>query len=183
MYDAIEVHYLIVPVLTCCCGQNIGLSTFSQFCVHEDSLPTTSKLERQAERPQQVQLCMVRRNRNPSRGINLTAYVALACDCGTVSAGFTRAYLCHELHNVVLTECEVIQEGNEISVFDDEELGVQVVELLGRRCRVAFPCSSILRYLCIHAKVNVLQRFVPQILQAQQHNKWQQLTSAVLYKF
>lgn len=51
------------------------------------------------------------------------------------------------------TECEVLQEGNEASVFDDEELGVQVVELLGRRCCVAFPCSSILRYLCLHVKV------------------------------
>ena len=50
-------------------------------------------------------------------------------------------------------ECEVLQEGNEASVFDDEELGVQVVELLGKRCCVAFPCSSILRYLCLHVKV------------------------------
>ncbi|CAN0410126.1 unnamed protein product, partial [Scytosiphon promiscuus] len=49
-------------------------------------------------------------------------------------------------------ECEVLQEGNEASVFDDEELGVQVVELLGKRCSVAFPCSSILRYLCLHVK-------------------------------
>lgn len=46
-----------------------------------------------------------------------------------------------------------MQEGNEASVFDDEELGVQVVELLGRRCSVAFPCSSILRHLCLHVKV------------------------------
>ncbi|CAM9755030.1 unnamed protein product, partial [Hapterophycus canaliculatus] len=53
-----------------------------------------------------------------------------------------------------MQECEVLQEGNEASVFDDEELGVQVVELLGRRCCVAFPCSSILRHLCLHVKVN-----------------------------
>ncbi|CAM9209139.1 unnamed protein product [Ectocarpus sp. 13 AM-2016] len=51
-----------------------------------------------------------------------------------------------------MQECEVLQEGNEASVFDDEELGVQVVELLGRRCGVAFPCSSILRNLCLHVK-------------------------------
>lgn len=50
----------------------------------------------------------------------------------------------------------MIQEGNETSVFDDEELGVQVVELLGRRSRVAFPCSSILRHLCLHVKVRTL---------------------------
>lgn len=37
-------------------------------------------------------------------------------------------------------------------MFDDEELGVQVIELLGRCC-VAFPCSSILRHLCLHVKV------------------------------
>lgn len=50
-------------------------------------------------------------------------------------------------------ECQVVQEGNEVSVFDDEELGVQVIELLGKRCSVAFPCSSILRHLCLHVKV------------------------------
>lgn len=56
------------------------------------------------------------------------------------------------------TECEVLQEGNEVSVFDDEELGVQVIELLGRRCCVTLPCSSILRHLCLHMKVTrVLQ--------------------------
>ena len=47
----------------------------------------------------------------------------------------------------------MLQEGNEASVFDDEELGVQVIELLGRKCCVAFPCSSILRHLCLHVKV------------------------------
>lgn len=40
-------------------------------------------------------------------------------------------------------------------MFDDEELGVQVVELLGKRCCVAFPCSSILRHLCLHVKVTL----------------------------
>ncbi|CAM9779520.1 unnamed protein product [Pylaiella littoralis] len=51
-----------------------------------------------------------------------------------------------------MQECEVLQEGNGVSVFDDEELGVQVVELLGRRCCVTLPCSSILRHLCLHMK-------------------------------
>lgn len=52
------------------------------------------------------------------------------------------------------TACDVLQEGNEASVFDDEELAVQVVELLGSRCSVTFPCSSILRFLCLHVKVS-----------------------------
>ncbi|CAM9770291.1 unnamed protein product [Ectocarpus fasciculatus] len=71
-----------------------------------------------------------------------------------------------------MQECEVLQEGNEASVFDDEELGVQVVELLGRRCGVAFPCSSILRYLCLHVKVTqFLHAFSHSVVSGIQHRR------------
>ncbi|CAN0057509.1 unnamed protein product [Ascophyllum nodosum] len=59
-----------------------------------------------------------------------------------------------------MQECEMIQEGNEASAFDDDELGIQVVQMLGRRCSVSFPCSSILQYLCLHVKV-WKNKFVP----------------------
>ncbi|CAM9159749.1 unnamed protein product [Ectocarpus sp. 4 AP-2014] len=70
-----------------------------------------------------------------------------------------------------MQECEVLQEGNEAAVFDDEELGVQVVELLGRRCRVAFPCISILRYLCLHVKVTQFLRVIHSTVSAIQHGR------------
>ena len=66
----------------------------------------------------------------------------------------------HTPYQTKCTECEMIQEGNEASAFDDDELGIQVVQMLGRRCSVSFPCSSILQYLCLHVKV-WKNKFVP----------------------
>ena len=50
------------------------------------------------------------------------------------------------------TECQVLQDGSEVNVIDDEELGSTVVELVGPQAALVFQCGAILRYLVLHIK-------------------------------
>mmetsp|Transcript_21805 Transcript_21805/g.28577 ORF Transcript_21805/g.28577 Transcript_21805/m.28577 type:complete len:195 (+) Transcript_21805:51-635(+) len=49
-------------------------------------------------------------------------------------------------------ECRLMDEGNEVAVVDDEELGRSCIDIEGRRASLVFHCSSILPYLVIYVK-------------------------------
>eukprot|EP00611_Tribonema_gayanum_P006743 TRINITY_DN16053_c0_g1_i1.p1 TRINITY_DN16053_c0_g1~~TRINITY_DN16053_c0_g1_i1.p1 ORF type:complete len:201 (-),score=53.33 TRINITY_DN16053_c0_g1_i1:92-694(-) len=55
--------------------------------------------------------------------------------------------------SAAMRECELLGGDNEISAYDDEELGVQMLEILGDSARVAFPCYSVRPILCAHLKM------------------------------
>merc|ERR1719181_1673613 len=59
-----------------------------------------------------------------------------------------------DLHAVMSAqeECQVMQDGSEVNVIDDEELGSTVVELVGPQAALVFQCGAILRYLVLHIK-------------------------------
>jgi Protein of unknown function (DUF667) len=58
-----------------------------------------------------------------------------------------------EAVKTAMHECAVFGEGNEVAVFDDEELNVQLVEVQGERAKLTLPCSSIKPLLCMHIKM------------------------------